>query len=75
MERKIIATIIDTFLCTNNQMIHMLKLDNWRLLEELEDRDATLTLKVDILKVLAMIIEFNARRALDALESMKEFDT
>ena len=62
--------VIDTILWTNNQMIHMLKLD-MRLLEAQKDRDETLMSKVDILKALAMIIESNAKRALDALESMK----
>ena len=70
MERKILAIVINTILCTNNQMIHMLKLD-MRLLEAQKDRDETLMSKVDILKALAMIIESNAKKALDALESMK----
>ena len=70
MERKILAIVIDTILCTNSQMIHMLKLDK-RLLEARKDRDETLMAKIDILKALAVIIGSNARRELDALESMK----
>ena len=70
MERKILAIVIDTILCTNSQMIHMLKLD-MRLLEAQKDRDETLMAKIDIIKALAVIIESNVRRELDALESMK----